>query len=126
MIAFVKSEESKVGLVLLLTFALLLLTGVFPQYVLSITLVMVLLGVLLGLYMWRMGWKSGDRKDERSERCSLLASRNAFMAMMLLTALSTVLVQLGTDLAMLYPFRSIWALGMTVYFLSYLVYKRAV
>jgi hypothetical protein len=126
MVPFVKSEESKVALVLLLTFALLLITGVFPQYVLASTLVMVTLGILLGLYMWRTGRKSGDRKDERSERCSLLASRNAFMVMTLLTAFATVLGQLGTDLSMLYPLRSIWALGMAVYFLSFLVYKRAV
>jgi hypothetical protein len=53
MIMFVKSEESKVGLVLL-TFALFLITGVLPQYVLASTVILVALGVIVGLYV--VGW----------------------------------------------------------------------
>ena len=70
--------------------------------------------------------KAGDRKDERTERCSLLASRNAFLAGILLTTFLAVLVQLGVKLDFLDSLRTIWSLGMTAYLLSYLVYKRAV
>ncbi len=126
MIMFVKSEESKVGAVLLLTFALFLITGVLPQYVLESTVILVALGVIAGLYMWRAGMKRGERKDERTERCSLLASRNAFLAGILLTTFMAVLVQLGMQLDFLESLRTIWALGFSAYLLSYLVYKRAV
>jgi putative Mn2+ efflux pump MntP len=126
MILLVKSEESKVGIVLLLTFALFLITGVLPQYVLETTAIMVALGVIVGVYMWRAGMKTGERKDERTERCSLLASRNAFLAGILLTTFLAVLVQLGTQLDPLESLRTIWSLGMATYLLSYLVYKRAV
>lgn len=126
MIMFGKSEESKVGLVLLLTFALFLITGVLPQYVLVSTVILVALGVIVGVYMWRAGMKTGDRKDERTERGSLLASRNAFLAGILLTTFMAVLVQLGIKLDFIDSLRTIWSLGMTAYLLSYLVYKRAV
>lgn len=119
-----QSQESKVAAILLLTFALLLITGVFPQYMLVTTAVFVTLGALFGLYLWLAGRKRGERPDERSERCSLLATRNGFLAGILLTAFMAVAVQLGFTLDLLAALRSIWALTMSVYFLSYLAYKR--
>jgi hypothetical protein len=126
MIRFVKSEESKVGLVLMLTFALFLITGVLPQYVLLSTVIMVALGVALGVYLWLAGKKAGDRKDERTERGSFLACRNAFMAVMLLVTFMAVIEQLGTHLDLIDSLRSVWSLGFTAYLLSYLIYKRFV
>ena len=119
-----QSKESKVAAILLLTFALLLITGVFPQYVLVTTSVMVAIGVLFGLYLWLSGRKKGERQDERSERCSLLATQNGFMAGVLLTTFLAVIVQFGFTIDLLEALRTIWALSMTVYFISYLAYKR--
>jgi hypothetical protein len=124
MTAIVKSEESKVAVLILLTFSLLLITNVFPQYMIMTTAAMIALGVILGIYLWATSRKSGERKDERSERCSLLASRNEFLAGIVLTALLAVLVQAGSPVDMLSALRSIWALGMAAYFLWYLAYKR--
>ena len=119
-----RTKESKVTAILLLTFALLLITGVFPQDAIVTTGVMVAIGVAIGLYLWVTGKKKGDRQDERSERCSLLASQNGFMAGVLLSTFTAVIMQLGFTIEILTALRSIWALSVTVYFLSYLAYKR--
>jgi hypothetical protein len=125
-IMFVKSEETKVIFVLALTFALFLFTGILPQYVLFITLVIVAIGIILGLYLWRAGKKAGGRIDERSERCSFLATRNAFLVSILLATFQAVMVQMGIQLDQIISLRTIWALGLTAYLVSYALYRRDV
>ncbi len=121
-----KTEESRVAIVILFTFALLLISGVYPQYVLVTTAVMVAAGVVLGIYMWLTGKKEGERQDERSERCSLLASRNGFIVTIVLMALLAVAVKLGSPVNTIDMIQIVWGLGMATYLLSYLAYKRLV
>ncbi len=121
-----KTEESRIAIVILLTFALLLVTGVYPQYVLILTAVMVAGGIILGTYLWLTGKKEGEVQDERSERCSLKASRNGFVVSIVLTALLAVAVKLGSPLDIFEMVQIVWGLGMATYLLSYLYYKRIV
>jgi uncharacterized membrane protein len=121
-----KTEESRIAIVILFTFALLLITGVYPQYVLVMTSVMVAGGIVLGIYLWLTGKKEGERQDERSERCSLMASRNGFLVSIVLMALLAVALKLGSPLSTFEMIQIIWGLGMATYLLSYLYYKRVV
>ena len=121
-----KTEESRIAIIILLTFALLLVTGVYPQYVLVLTAVLVAGGIVLGIYLWLTGKKEGEMQDERSERCSLKASRNGFVVSIVLTALLAVAVKLGSPLDIFEMVQIVWGLGMATYFLSYLYYKRVV
>ncbi len=121
-----KTEESRIAIVILLTFALLLVTGVYPQYVLILTAVMVAGSIILGTYLWLTGKKEGEVQDERSERCSLKASRNGFVVSIVLTALLAVAVKLGSPLGTSEMIQTVWGLSMATYFLSYLAYKRLV
>jgi uncharacterized membrane protein len=121
-----KTEESRIGLVILFTFAVLLISGVYPQYVLYATAVMVAAGVVTGVYLWMTGRKEGERQDERSERCSLLASRNGFIVSVVLMALLAVAVKLGSPMDTMDMVQIVWGLGIATYFLTYLYYKRMV
>jgi hypothetical protein len=121
-----RTKESKVAAVILLTFALLLIAGVFPKYVLFSAVATVLVFAGAWIYAALTKKQYGEQQDERSERCSLMATHNAFMSMLLLTAFVTVAVQAGWLKDAIVGLQSIWLLGMTAYFLSYLVYKRAV
>ena len=121
-----RTEESRIAIIILLTFALLLMTGVYPQYVLVLTAVMVVGGIILGIYLWLTGQKEGEVQDERSARCSLRASRNGFVVSIVLTALLAVAVKLGSPLSTFDMVQIVWGWGMATYFLSYLYYKRVV
>jgi hypothetical protein len=121
-----KTEESRIGVVILFTFAVLLISGVYPQYVLYTTAVMIGAGIITGVYMWMTGRKEGERQDERSERCSLLASRNGFVVSVVLLALLAMAVKLGSPMDTIDMVQIVWGLGITTYFLSYLYYKRVV
>ena len=121
-----KTEESRIGIVILFTFAVLLISGVYPQYVVYATALMVAAGVVSGVYMWMTGRKEGERQDERSARCSLLASRNGFVVSVVLMALLAVAVKLGSPMDTIDMVQIVWGLGITTYFLSYLYYKRVV
>lgn len=121
-----KTEESRIGILILFTFAVLLISGVYPQYVLYATAVMIAAGIITGVYMWMTGRKEGERQDERSERCSLLASRNGFVVSVVLMALLAVAVKLGSPMDTIDMVQIVWGLGIVTYFLSYLYYKRVV
>ncbi len=121
-----KTEESRIAIIILFTFALLLITGVYPQYVLILTAVLVTAGIVLGIYMWLTGKKEGEKQDERSERCSLQASRNGFVVAIVLVALLAVAVKLGSPMGTAEMIQVVWGLSMATYLLSYLVYKRLV
>ncbi|OPY27267.1 MAG: hypothetical protein A4E28_02085 [Methanocella sp. PtaU1.Bin125] len=121
-----RKKESKVAAVIMLTFALLLLTGAFPQYVLAGTVVILAAIGALWAYATLSKKKIGESRDERSERCSMLATHNAFMAMTLLTAIVITAIEAGWLTDAITGLRSIWLLGITAYLLSYLTYKRFV
>jgi len=103
-----KTEESRIAIVILFTFAVLLISGVYPQYVLYTTAVLVAAGVVIGVYMWMTGRKEGERQDERSERCSLLASRNGFVVSVVLMALLAVAVKLGSPMDTIDMVQTVW------------------
>lgn len=119
-----KTEESKVAIAILLTFAVLLVTGVYPQYVLWMTIAVVALLILLTIYTLVARKKSGEPQDERSAKCSLMASRNGFIVAVILVTLLGVTVKLGIPISIDSLVQMIWGLSMATYFLSYLVYKR--
>jgi uncharacterized membrane protein len=118
-----KTEESRIAIVILLTFSVLLVTGIYPQYVLWATVTLIGLIVVLGVYAM-LSKKKGEPQDERTAKCSLMASRNGFIVAMVLTALVAVAVELDSPLGVAGMIQVVWGLGMATYFLSYLYYKR--
>jgi uncharacterized membrane protein len=119
-----KTEESKIAIVILLTFAVLLATGVYPQYVLWLTAAVVVLMIILAIYGLVVKKKQGEPQDERSAKCSMMASRNGFIVAILLVTLLGVVVKLGAPISMDSLIQMVWGLSMATYFLSYLTYKR--
>lgn len=119
-----KTEESKIAIVILLTFAVLLVTGVYPQYVLWLTAAVVALMIILAIYGLVVKKKQGEPQDERSAKCSLMATRNGFIVAMILVALLGVAVKLGSTMSIDSMVQIIWGLSIATYFLSYLAYKR--
>jgi uncharacterized membrane protein len=118
-----KTEESRIAIVILGSFALLLITGVFPQYVLWGSIALIALIVGLAAYSWLAKKKPGDIPDERTALYSLKASRNGFAAAMLLLALLAAAVSLGAHFSIIDVAQMAWGLSMAAYFLSYLYYK---
>lgn len=119
-----RTEESKMAIVILLTFAVLLVTGVYPQYVLWMTVAVVALLIVLATYTALSKKSYGEPQDERSAKCSLLASRNGFVAAIILITLLGVTVKLGAPISIESLVQMVWGLSMATYFLSYLGYKR--
>lgn len=118
-----KTEESRIAVVILATFALLLITGVFPQYVLWTTIAFII--VLLGFtaYGFLAKKKPGVTQDERSAQCSLKASRNGFATAIILMTLLAAAVSIGAPFSVIVVAQIVWGLSMAAYFLSYLYYK---
>jgi hypothetical protein len=119
-----KTEESKTAIVILLTFAVLLVTGVYPQYVLWLTAAVVALMIILAIYGLVVKKKQSEPQDERSAKCSLMASRNGLIIAMILIAALGVAVKLGSTMSMDSLVQIVWGLSVATYFLSYLAYKR--
>lgn len=118
-----KTEESRISVIILLTFAMLLLTGIYPEYVLWLTAALIGLILVLGIYAI-MTKKKGEPQDERSARGSLMASRNGFVIAIVLTALLAVAVKLEAPITIGDMIQMVWGMSMATYFLSYLYYKR--
>jgi hypothetical protein len=118
-----KTEESRIAIVILLTFAALLVTGIYPQYVLWATVALIGLIVALGVYA-ALTKKKGEPQDERSARCSLMASRNGFIVVTILISLIAAAVSLGAPYSPIDMVQIVWGFGVMTYFLSYLYYKR--
>ena len=118
-----KTEESIISIVILLTFAILLVTGIYPQYVLWATAVVVGLIVLLMIYA-AVTRKKGQPQDERTAKCSLMASRNGFVVVTVLIALLAAAVSLGAPYSPIDMVQIVWGLGVATYMLSYMYYKR--
>ncbi len=89
-----KTEESRIAIVILLTFAVLLVSGIYPQYVLWATVAVLGLMVVLGIYAALTKHK-GEPQDERTAKCSLMASRNGFVVVTVLIVLLAAAVRLG-------------------------------
>jgi uncharacterized membrane protein len=119
-----KTEESRIAIVILLTFIVLLVTGIYPQYVLWMTTAIIALLILLAVYATLSKKRYGEPQDERTAKCSMRASRNGFIIAMVLTALLAVAVKLGSPIGIDGMVQIVWGLSMTTYFLSYLYYKR--
>jgi hypothetical protein len=119
-----KTEESRVSIIVLLSFALLLITGVYPEYVLWAAIALVAIILALGAYAALSRKTYGEPQDERSGRCSLMATRNGFLAAMVMAALVGTITRIGPAIGVDEAVRMIWGLSVAVYFLSYLAYKR--
>lgn len=119
-----RTEESRMSVVILATFALLLVTGIFPQYVMWMTAGLLVLIVGLGAYAYLMKKQSTEVQDERSAKCSLAASRNGFAVAMVLVALIGAAVSMGAPFTVIGAAQVVWGLSMATYLLSYLYYKK--
>ncbi len=119
-----RTEESRFGIAILATFALLLVTGIYPQYVMWMTLGLLALIVGLAIYAYLTKRKNTEVQDERSARCSLAASRNGFIVAMALIALIGAAVSIGATFTVIGATQVVWGLSMAAYFLSYLYYKK--
>ena len=118
-----KTEESRIAVVILLTFAVLLVSGIFPQYVLWATVALLGLMVVLGIYAALTKHK-GEPQDERTAKCSLMASRNGFVVV---TVLDSPASGSRSPRSPLYPIdmvQIVWGFGVMTYMLSYYYYKR--
>jgi hypothetical protein len=120
------TEESRTSVIIFLSFVLLLVTGVYEQYVLWISAGIIAIIVIVSIYAMLWKKKYGEPQDERSARCSLAASRNGFIVVMVLSALLAAGVKLGAPYDVIDMVRMVWGLGVAAYFLSYLYYKRFV
>lgn len=119
-----KTEESRTAIVILLTFGVLLVTGIYPEYVLWATIAAITLLIAFTISTALARKRYGEPQDERSAKCSLIACRNGFTAAMILTALLAVSVKLGSPLGIDGMIQIVWGLSVMTYFLSYLAYKR--
>ncbi len=119
-----KTEESRIAIVILATFALLLVTGIFPQYVLWMTAGLLALIAGLAVYAYLTKKQSAEVQDERSARCSLAASRNGFAVAMVLVALIGAAAGMGAPFTVVGATQVVWGLSMATYLLSYLYYKK--
>jgi uncharacterized membrane protein len=120
-----KTEESRVGVVIMITFAVLLLSGIFPQYVLWTTVALLFLIAGLAVYASiSKRKKRNEPQDERTAKCSLMASRNGFILAMVLLAMIAAAVRMGAPYSPVDMVQIVWGLGIMTYLLSYLYYKK--
>lgn len=120
-----RTEESRISVVIMATFALLLVTGIFPQYVLWMTAGLLVLIIGLAVYASMTKKQSAEVQDERSAKCSLAASRNGFIVAMGFMALIGAAVSMGAPFTVVDATQVVWGLSMATYLLSYLYYKKA-
>jgi uncharacterized membrane protein YjfL (UPF0719 family) len=120
-----RTEESRISVVIMATFALLLVTGIFPQYVLWMTAGLLVLIIGLAVYASLTKKQSAEVQDERSAKCSLAASRNGFIVAMGFMALIGAAVSMGAPFTVVDATQVVWGLSMATYLLSYLYYKKA-
>jgi uncharacterized membrane protein len=119
-----RTEESRMSVVILATFAILLVTGIFPEYVMWMTAGLLVLIIGLGVYAYLTKKQSTEVQDERSAKCSLAASRNGFAVAMVLVALTGAAVSMGAPFTVIGAAQVVWGLSMATYLLSYLYYKK--
>jgi uncharacterized membrane protein len=120
-----RTEESRISVVITATFVLLLVTGIFPQYVMWMTAGLLALIIGLAIYARLTKKQSAEVQDERSAKCSLAASRNGFIVAMGFMALIGAAVSMGAPFTVVAATQVVWGLSMATYLLSYLYYKKA-
>lgn len=116
-----KTEEFKVIGIITLTLVLLLAFCLSASDILAL-LFLGLVGIVLALTYNRLIKKERiGPSDERSERISLMAVRNGFLAVILILAFEAVVIHLYGTLATTSDIVIIaWGLGVFVYLASYL------
>ncbi len=122
-----KTEEFKVLGIITLTLVLLLAFCLSTSDVLAL-LLLGLIGVILALAYRRYIKKERmGPTDERSERISFMASRNGFLAVILLLTFNAVASHLYPSLATITEVAIIaWGLGVFVYIMTYLYGMREI
>ncbi len=117
-----KSEEIKVLGIITLTLALLLAFCLSASDVLALVL-LGLIGVLLAMaYARYIKRERVGPADERSERISMIATRNGFLAVIMLLAFDAIASRLYTSLASIEDVSIIaWGLGVFAYIATYLI-----
>ncbi len=122
-----KTEEIKVMGIIMLTLVLLLAFCLGTSDILAFLLVgFIGVGLAFAYYRFVKKERMGPA-DERSERISLAASRNGFLAMVLLLAFDAVASHLYPSLATITEVAIIaWGLGVFVYIMTYLYGMREV
>ncbi len=121
-----KVEETKVAAAIAASFGLLVVWLVLDMFNV-LGLAIALIGVVLFLLFARMILKKPkDIRDERSERCSFLASRNGFVALiMAVPAYGIITLAAGLSAYQIIDSLSVvWGAGVMTYMLSYLYYLR--
>jgi uncharacterized membrane protein len=115
-----KTEEFKVLGIMTLTLVLLIVFCLSTSDVLAL-LVLGFIGVMLALAYYRFIKKERlGPTDERSERISFIASRNGFLAMVVLLALDAIIVQRYGTLSDTVNFAIVaWGLGVFAYITTY-------
>jgi uncharacterized membrane protein len=121
-----KTEETKVAAAIAASFGLLTVWLVLDMFNV-LGLAIALTGIVLLLLFARMILKKPkDARDERSERCSFLASRNGFVALIMAVPAYGI-IALATGLSAYWIIDNlsiIWGVGVMIYMLSYLYYLR--
>jgi uncharacterized membrane protein len=120
-----KTEEFKVLGIITLTLILLVAFCLSTSDVLAL-LLLGLIAVILGLAYYRFIKKERlGPVDERSERVSFIASRNGFLAMVVLLALDAIIIQrFGTLTETINIAIVAWGLGVFAYITTYLIGMR--
>ncbi len=121
-----KTEESKISIVILLTFALLIVSGMFEAYVIWTAVALVALLIILWVYALLSKKRYGEAQDERTAKCSLMAARNGFVVATVLIALMAAAFRTGINDNPIDLVQIVWGFGIMTYLLSYLYYKRIV
>ncbi len=121
-----KTEESKIGIVILLTFALLIVSGIFEAYVVWATVATLALLIIFWVYALLSKKRYGETQDERTAKCSLMAARNGFVVATILIALVAATSRMGATYDPINLVQIVWGFGVMTYMLSYLYYKRVV
>ncbi|MGE5548882.1 MAG: hypothetical protein ACM3RR_00125 [Bacillota bacterium] len=121
-----KNEEIVVAAVVLLSFAVMLGTALKASDVIAF----LFLGAITLAVIVTAGLVSRKRRpekpDERSARCSLAATRNAFLAAIAQIGIYVALLQLTVSMASTVDvLASIWGVSVGVYLLTYLYCKNA-
>lgn len=127
-----KTEESKIGVVMLLTGTATLVTSLIeaagnapymvPIIYASMAAMLVLI-IICSLYQRRVKKRRVDVQDERSALHSLKSTRNGFIVAMLTLAAYMIMGELGASLTEILALPAIWGMSFAAYTLSYMYYN---
>jgi hypothetical protein len=133
MVKLFRTEESKIGMVYLVTGVVMFVTslsyaGETAPFMVPIVIAgsaVVLLIVLAAMvYEMKVSKERPEIQDERSALCSLKATRNAFVIALLALAVYMIFGWLGAPLEKIQALQAVWGFALTGYTVSYFYYKR--